>query len=54
MSQWMVFSWCYQWIQYLGPQVYWGTPDGKPPKDTPDCGFLNELCPETHYSKFVN
>ncbi|CAH1800463.1 unnamed protein product [Owenia fusiformis] len=30
-------------IHVLSP-AFWRTPDGHPPKDTPDCGFFTEAC----------
>nr|KAG5697776.1 hypothetical protein BaRGS_026733 [Batillaria attramentaria] len=30
---------------FLTRAVTWATPDGKPPPDTPACGFLGENCP---------
>ena len=42
-----------QRIEYLaGNEPYWGTSDGKPPPDTPPCGFFNEKCPESTFCKF--
>ena len=35
-------------------RMEWGTDDGHPPKDSPDCGFENEFCLETAKSKLIN